>query len=64
MANPRVFVTRQIFAEAIDIIAQVADVEVWQDELPPPRDVLLDKVRGVVWAVDIEYSQGDEQAVA
>jgi len=47
MAKPRVFVTRQIFSEAIDAVAQVADVQVWQDELPPPRDELLGKVRGV-----------------
>ena len=47
MAKPRVFLSRQVFSEAIDAIAQVADVQVWQDELPPPRDVLLDKVRGL-----------------
>lgn len=47
MTKPRVFVTRQIFSEAIDAIAQVADVQVWQDELPPSRDELMGKVRGV-----------------
>lgn len=44
MSKPKVFVARRIFQEAIDLIAAEAQVEVWQDDLPPPRNVLLDKV--------------------
>ncbi len=47
MPKPRVFVSRQIFAEAFDMIAAETDAELWEDELPPPRDVLIEKVRGV-----------------
>lgn len=47
MSKPRVFVSRQIFAEAIDLIASEADVEVWDDEMPPERSVLMDKVNGI-----------------
>lgn len=47
MAKPKVFVARQIFQEALDMIAAEAEVEVWPDELPPPRDVLLQKVADV-----------------
>ena len=29
------------------LVREACDAEVWPDELPPPREVLLDKVRGV-----------------
>ena len=45
--RPRVFVTRSIAAEALDIIRAVADTEVWPDELPPSYDVLKEKACGV-----------------
>ena len=47
MAKPRVFISREIFQDALDLIAEEADSELWEDELPPPRSVLLEKVRGV-----------------
>ena len=47
MPKPRVFVSRQIFDEAVSLLRTEADVEVWEDELPPPRDTLLEKVNGV-----------------
>lgn len=47
MAKPRVFVSREIFPEFIDLIAAETDMELWPDELPPPRDVLLEKTQGV-----------------
>ena len=43
----RVFVARKIFSEWYDRIAAEADAELWEDELPPPREVLLEKVRGL-----------------
>ena len=46
MAKPRVFVSRQIFPEALDAIDTAAEKEVWPEELPPPRSVLLQKVQG------------------
>ena len=47
MARPRVFVSRAIFPEWYQKIEAEADSELWPDELPPPRDVLLEKVRGI-----------------
>ncbi|MBT9165445.1 MAG: Glyoxylate/hydroxypyruvate reductase B [Chloroflexi bacterium] len=44
MTKPKVFVTRKIAQEALDTIGAIAEVEVWEDELPPPRDMLLKKV--------------------
>ena len=45
MSKPKVFVCRPIAAEALDMLAQAAKVEVWREELPPPRDALLENVR-------------------
>ncbi len=45
MAKPKVFVSRLIPEEGLAIVRGAADAQVWEDELPPPHDVLLDKVR-------------------
>lgn len=46
MPKPRVFVSREIFPEALDRIREVAEVDLWTDELPPPREVLLERSAG------------------
>jgi len=47
MAKPRVFVTRIIPEGGLKLVREACDAEIWEDELPPPREVLLEKVRGV-----------------
>ncbi len=44
MAKPKVFVTRLIPEQGLDLVREFCDAEIWEDELPPPRDVLLAKV--------------------
>ena len=46
MARPKAFVSREIFPEALEAIREVAEVDLWTDELPPPREVLLDRCAG------------------
>ena len=46
-AQSKVFVTRVIPAAGLDVVREATDAEVWPGEVPPPRDVLLKKVRGV-----------------
>lgn len=43
MPAPRVYVTRELPGMAVDLLAETAAVEVWDGELPPPREVLLEK---------------------
>jgi len=43
--KPRVFVTRAIPDEGLALIRQAADMKLWEDELPPPREKLLEEVR-------------------
>lgn len=47
MSQPKVFVTRRIIESGLAKIREKCSVEVWGDPLPPPREVLLDKVRDV-----------------
>jgi glyoxylate reductase len=46
VSRPRVFVARRLPDEGIAPLEAVADVTVWQDELPPPRATLLEAVAG------------------
>lgn len=47
MTKPKVFVTRVIPDAGLDQVKAVCEVDLWTDELPPPRDVILERVRGV-----------------
>jgi glyoxylate reductase len=47
MVRPKVFVSLKIFPEALARISQVAEMEVWPEEMPPPYEVLKEKVRDV-----------------
>ena len=44
MIGPRVFVTRQIFPEALELIGEAAQLEVWPEERPPTPQQLAEKV--------------------
>jgi lactate dehydrogenase-like 2-hydroxyacid dehydrogenase len=44
--RPRVFVARRIPDAGLDPIAAACDLDVWEDELPPPREALLARVAG------------------
>jgi lactate dehydrogenase-like 2-hydroxyacid dehydrogenase len=45
--RPRVLVTRVIPDEGLDPVREACEVDLWTDELPPPRDELLRRVQGV-----------------
>src|SRR5947207_13207061 len=43
--RPKVFVSRRIPAAGLDRITAACDADVWPDRLPPPADVLRERVR-------------------
>ena len=45
--RPRVFVTRQILPEALDLIARDAEMEVWSQDYPPSPQELCQHLPGV-----------------
>jgi glyoxylate reductase len=47
MSAPRVYVTRIIPEGGLRLVREACDAEIWEGETPPPRKVLLEKVRGV-----------------
>lgn len=61
MARPQVFVTRLIPDEGLAMIRDVAEMIVWQDELPPPREVLLKQVREIDGLVSLLTDQIDAE---
>jgi glyoxylate reductase len=46
MSQPRAFVARVIPDEGLDPIRAATNLDLWPDDLPPPRDVLLRRVAG------------------
>lgn len=47
MMKPKVYVTRLLPKPAMDRISSFCDSDVWEGELPPPREILLQKVGDV-----------------
>lgn len=47
MSKPKVFVTRIIRDAGLSLVKEFCDAEIWQDDLPPTREALLEKVRGM-----------------
>lgn len=47
MPKPKVFVTRVIRDKGLDMVKDFCEAEIWPEELPPNRDILLEKVHGV-----------------
>ncbi|NLC62638.1 MAG: D-glycerate dehydrogenase [Thermoanaerobacterales bacterium] len=45
--KPKVFVTRVIPEKGLKMLREAADVRVWEDELPPPREILLKESENV-----------------
>jgi len=46
MPKPKVFVTRLIPEAGLDMVVAATDADVWQEQLPPPPEVLLERLRG------------------
>lgn len=45
--RPRILVTRRIPDAGLSAVRDAADVDLWDEELPPPREALLERVRGI-----------------
>ena len=47
MPKPKVFVTRIIRDKGLELVKDFCAAEIWPGELPPSREILMEKVRGV-----------------
>ncbi|HEX6868656.1 MAG TPA: hypothetical protein VF119_07610, partial [Candidatus Limnocylindrales bacterium] len=59
--RPRVFVARRIPDEGIEAVRAACDVDLWEDELPPPRDELLRRVAGVDGVLTLLTDRVDDE---
>ena len=51
MFKPRVYVTRQIFPDALDLIEKTAELELWPDDEPPTPELLREAMADVDGAI-------------
>jgi lactate dehydrogenase-like 2-hydroxyacid dehydrogenase len=59
--RPRVFVTRQIPDAGLEPIVAACAADVWEDELPPPRDELLRRVAGAAGLLALLTDRVDDE---
>lgn len=59
--QPRVLVTRVIPEEGLEPVRQACEVDLWEEELPPPRDELLRRVAGVDGLLSLLTDRVDEE---
>ncbi len=64
MSRPHVFVARLLPGDAVERLRAVADVDQWSDELPPPHDVLRERLRGADGAVTLLTDRIDADLLA
>lgn len=63
MSKPKVFVARAIPLRGLDVITEFCDADVWPDELPPSREALLERVRGVEGLVSLLTDRIDDEVL-
>jgi len=64
MKKPKVLVTRQVANEAIALLQDVAEVDVWTRDEPIPREQLLEKVGDVEAILSMLTERIDEELLA
>jgi lactate dehydrogenase-like 2-hydroxyacid dehydrogenase len=64
MNKPRVFVTRAIPEEGLNLLRETCQVDVWPGELPPERDAMLQRVRGVDGLLCLLTDRVDAEVIA
>jgi glyoxylate reductase len=57
----RVFVTRVIPEPGLSPVKSATDADVWTDELPPPRDTLLRRVKGIDGLLSLLTDRVDDE---
>jgi glyoxylate reductase len=61
VTRPRVLVTRVIPDAGLDPVREACEVDLWTDELPPPRDELLRRVAGVDGLLSLLTDRVDDE---
>ena len=59
--RPAAFVARRIPEEGLQLVRDACDMDLWEDELPPPRDELLRRVAGVDGVLTLLTDKVDDE---
>jgi len=60
-SRPRVFVSRIIPSEGLEAVRSACEMDLWEEELPPPRDELLRRVAGVDGVLTLLTDRVDDE---
>jgi glyoxylate reductase len=63
MSKPRVFVTRVIPDPGLTMIIDACDAEVWREEMPPSRDIVLKKIKDTVGILSLVTDKIDGEVM-
>jgi glyoxylate reductase len=64
MAKPKVFVTQIIPDKGLDVVREFCEADIWPGELPPPREVVLERVKGVDGILSLLTTKIDAEVMA
>lgn len=59
--RPRVFVSRRIPAEGLDLLTAATDADIWPEDLPPERAELLRRVEGIDGLLSLLTDRVDDE---
>ena len=59
--RPRAFVARRLPEEGLQLVREACDLDLWEDELPPPRDELLRRIAGVDGVLTLLTDKVDDE---
>ena len=63
MSKPKVFITRRIPESGLNMIYEECEVDLWDQDLPPTKDELLQHVRGIEGILSLLSDPIDEEVI-
>ena len=63
MQKPKVFVTRKIPEKGLSLVRDFCDADIWPEELPPPRETLLEHIQPVDGVLSLLTDRMDAAAM-
>jgi glyoxylate reductase len=64
VSRPKVFVTRTLPGDALTLLSAQAEVDVWQDEGPPPRAAMLERTKAADGLITLLTDKVDAELLA
>jgi len=62
--KPKVYITRRIQSEGLNVLEPFCDIELWEEDRPIPKTILLEKVKGIRGLISMLSDPIDEEVIA